>query len=194
MSRVLALTLMLTATATPSLVAQARNVTVNRVRLTDQQVKAFEQRWRIQVNDGKYWYDRVSGAWGMDGGPTAGWIMPGLELGGPLPADASGGTTGVFINGRELHAMDVAALMRIGPVYRGRWWVDAQGTFGLEGGPPMGNLWLLAQQRGMQAGQAWSHYSKDGNSFVGGDGNGCTYFNSHDYGTSSSTSWASPGC
>jgi hypothetical protein len=194
MSRILALTLLLSAAAPPSLAAQTRQVTVNRVRLTDQQVKTFEQRWRIQVNDGKYWYDKVSGAWGMDGGPTAGWIMPGLDLGGPLPADASGGTTGVFINGRELHVMDVAALMRLGPVYQGRWWVDAQGTFGLEGGPPIGNLWLLAQQRGMRPGQAWSHYSKDGNSFVGGDGNGCTYFNSHDYGTSSSTSWASPGC
>jgi hypothetical protein len=194
MPRILALTLLLSAAATPSLAAQTRQVTVNRVRLTDQQVKTFEQRWRIQVNDGKYWYDKVSGAWGMDGGPTAGWIMPGLDLGGPLPADASAGSTGVFINGRELHVMDVAALMRLGPVYQGRWWVDAQGTFGLEGGPPMGNLWLLAQQRGMRPGQAWSHYSKDGNSFVGGDGNGCTYFNSHDYGTSSSTSWASPGC
>jgi len=194
MSRILALTLILSAAATPSLTAQTRNVTVNRVRLADQQVKTFEQRWRIQVNDGQYWYDQVSGAWGMDGGPTAGWIMPGLDLGGPLPADASGGTTGVFINGRELHVMDVAALMRLGPVYQGRWWVDAQGTFGLEGGPPMGNLWLLAQQRGMRPGQAWSHYSKDGNSFVGGDNNGCTYFNSHDYGTSNSTSWASPGC
>jgi hypothetical protein len=194
MSRILALALMLTTVVSPSLAAQTRNVTVNRVRLTDQRVKGFEQRWRIQVNDGKYWYDKVSGAWGLDGGPTAGWIMPGLDLGGPLRADASGGRTGVFINGRELHTMDVAALMRLGPVYQGRWWVDAQGTFGLEGGPPMGNLWLLAQQRGMRPGQAWSHYSKDGNSFVGGDGSGCTYFNSHDYGTSSSTSWASPGC
>jgi len=194
MSRIIGVLALALAATASSLAAQHRNVTVNRVRLTDSQVKAFEQRWQVTVHDGRYWYDRVSGAWGMDGGPTAGWIMPGLELGGPLPADASGGATGVFINGRELHPLDVAALMRLGPVYQGRWWVDAQGTFGPEGGPPMGNLWLLAQQRGMRPGQAWSHYSKDGNSFVGGDGNGCTYFNSRDYGTSTSTSWASPGC
>ncbi len=174
--------------------AQQRAVVVNRVRLSDQQVQAFERQWRLQVRDGNYWYDKVSGAWGMDGGPTGGWIMPGLELGGPLPADASRGNTGVFINGRELHQLDVAALMRITPVYQGRWWVDAQGTFGAEGGPAMGNLWLLARQRGMQPGKAWSTYANGGNSFLAGDENGCTYFNSHDYGSGSSTSWASPGC
>jgi hypothetical protein len=41
----------------------------------------------------------------------------------------------VFINGRQLHMMDVAALMQITQVYQGRWWVDAQGNFGAEGGP-----------------------------------------------------------
>jgi hypothetical protein len=176
------------------LTAQQRTVVVNRVRLTEQQIQHFEQRYNVKIQNGKYWYDRISGAWGMDGGPTSGWILPGLDLGGSLPADASNGHTGVFINGRELHAMDVAALMRITPVYQGRWWVDAQGTFGAEGGPALGNLWLLARQRGMQPGKAWSVYANGGNSMVAGDENGCTYFNSHDYGTSTSTSWASPGC
>lgn len=189
-----ALALIAFALSGPTLAAQQRSVVVNRVRLSEQQVRAFEQRWSVKLQDGRYWYDRVSGAWGMDGGPTAGWIRPGLDLGGPLPADASNGNTGVYINGRELPQTDVATLMRITPVYPGRWWVDAQGTFGAEGGPALGNLWLMAQQRGMQAGKAWSVYANGGNSMVAGDGNGCTYFNSHDYGTSSSTSWASPGC
>ncbi len=174
--------------------AQQRAVVVNRTRLTDQQVKAFEQRWNVQVRDGAYWYDRVSGAWGMDGSGTAGWIMPNLALGGPLPADASHGNTGVFINGRELNEQDVAGLMRITPVYRGRWWVDAWGSFGAEGGPALGNLWLLARQRGMQPGKSWSMYANQGNSFLAQDENGCTYFNSRDNGSGSSTSWASPGC
>ena len=192
--RIPGIVLALATLAAPVLRAQHRVVVVNRVRLTEEQVKAFEQRWSIQVRDGTYWYDRVSGAWGMDGGPTAGWIMPGLELGGALPADASHGNSGVFINGRELHQLDVAALMRITPVYPGRWWVDAQGTFGAEGGAPIGNLWLLARQRGMRPGQAWSMYANGGNDFLAKDENGCTYFNSRDNGNGTSTSWASPGC
>jgi hypothetical protein len=170
--------------------AQERQVVVNRVRVSEQELRGFEQRWRTQVRDGTYWYDRTSGAWGLEGGPTAGWIAPGLNLGGTLRADASGGHTGVFVNGRELHLMDVQALMQIVQVQRGRWWLDAQGNFGPEGGPVWGNLIAISQQR---SGKSWSSYSKDGHSFIGGDGN-CTYFSSHDVGTSTDYSYASPGC
>jgi len=171
--------------------AQQRMVLVNRVRISEQELLGFEQRWNTRVQNGNYWYDRMSGAWGLEGGPTAGWISPGLSLGGPLRADASGGNTGVFINGRELHPLDVQALMQIVQVQRGRWWVDGQGNFGPEGGPVWGNLMALAQQRGR--GKNWSSYSSDGHSFIGGDGN-CTYFSSHDAGTSTDYSYASPGC
>lgn len=174
-------------------VAAQRVIVVNRVRLTETVIRDFEERWRVPLKNGQYWYDRVSGAWGLDGGPTAGWIKPGLDLGGPLPADASHGTTGVFINGRELPTQDVAALQRITPVYRGRWWVDGNGNVGPEGGPMLTNLWDLARQRGMLPGKSWSAHSKDGSALVAGDENGCTYFNSADVGTGS-TSWASPGC
>jgi hypothetical protein len=173
------------------LAAQQRQVVVNRVRISDRDLQQFEQRWNTRVQNGNYWYDRLTGAWGLEGGPTAGWISPGLGLGGPLRADASGGNTGVFINGRELHLMDVQALMQIVQVQRGRWWMDAQGNFGPEGGPVWGNLMVLAQQRGRS--KSWSAYSSDGHSFIGGDGN-CTYFNSHDVGTSTDYSYASPGC
>ena len=141
-----AVTLALTALTALPAAAQQRIVVVNKVRLSEQQIASFEQRYGVKVQAGTYWYDKVSGAWGMDGGPTVGWIMPSLDLGGPLRPDASNGNTGVFINGRELHQQDVMALMRITPVYQGRWWVDSRGTFGAEGGPAIGNLWILAQQ------------------------------------------------
>jgi hypothetical protein len=187
----LALTLMVMAAVTRA-ESQQRQVLINRVRVPDQTLTALEQQWNTKVPDGHYWYDSFSGAWGMEGGPTAGWIPAGLQLGGPLRADASGGNTGVFVNGRELHFQDVAGLMQIMPVYRGRWWVDAQGNFGAEGGPVLGNLRALAQQQ--RGGQYGSVYANGGRDMLATDGNGCHYFNSHDYGTGTSTSWASPGC
>jgi len=187
-------TLALVAALVPTPGAAQHSIVVNRVHLTESTIQVFEQHWHVALKDGRYWYDRVSGAWGLDGGPTAGWIIPGLELGGPLPADASRGSTGVFVNGRELPVEDVLALQQITPVYRGRWWVDGYGNVGAEGGPMLGNLWALARQRGMRPGKAWSVYANQGNDLVAGDENGCTYFNSHDAGTGSSTSWASPGC
>jgi len=112
--------------------------------------------------DGEYWYDARSGAAGRWGGPAVAIFPAGLELGGPLPATASGGgsgkLTGVFINGRELHPVDVAGLQALlGQVWPGRWWVDAQGFFGAEGNPaPLGNLLAAARARGAGGRQAWS--------------------------------------
>lgn len=188
----IALLLALCVLSTASAAAQQRNVVINHARLTDQAVRGIEQQWKTQIPDGRYWYDRVSGAWGLDGGPTAGWIPPGLDLGGPLRADASNGNTGVFVNGRELPMQDVAGLMQITPVYRGRWWVDALGNFGAEGGPMLGNLRVLAAQR--RGGSNGAIYANGGRDMLGTDDNGCHYFNSHDYGSSTTTSWASPGC
>jgi hypothetical protein len=122
------------------------SVVINRVPPSDDQLSALEQRYRFRIPAGSYWYDNVSGAWGMEGGPTAGFTLPGLDLGGPLRADASHGNTGVFINGRELHHLDVLGLQQIvGRVIPGRYWVDSQGYCGYEGGPALLNLRQLAQ-------------------------------------------------
>ena len=166
--------------------AQTRRVLINAVRLPDAQVQSLEQQYRVKLADGDYWYDQRSGAWGMRGGPTAGFTVPGLQVGGRLRPDASAGNTGVFINGRELHQYDVMALMRLGPVYQGRYWVDGQGNFGFEGGPALGNLRLLAQAAGRGA---QSTYTRDGSMF-GSDGNGCLVFND----PSTHTSYSGSGC
>lgn len=127
--------------------AQERAVIINQTRLDDATVQALEQAYQVQVLDGRYWYDARSGAWGYEGGPVAGLILPGLDLGGPLRADASGGTTSVFVNGRELHVQDVLALQQlVGVVLPGRYWLDAYGNVGYEGGPALLNLAVLAQQ------------------------------------------------
>jgi hypothetical protein len=123
---------------------RSRAVIINRVPLTEQQIAFLEQRLRMRVQEGSYWYDKASGAWGLEGGPTVGVGMAGLNMGGPLRADSSRGNTGVFINGRELHQMDVVGLQQLGPVYRGRYWVDAYGNCGREGGPFVLNLVQVA--------------------------------------------------
>lgn len=123
-----------------------RQVFVNGVRLRDDQITFLEQKYRTQLPNGNYWYDRMCGAWGMRGGPVLSTIEPNHELGGALPADASNGNTGVFINGRELHYLDIALVQRVVPmILPGRWWVDVYGNFGGEGGPMLGNLFTYAQ-------------------------------------------------
>lgn len=114
--------------------------------------------------DGRWWYDVRTGAFGASGGPTVGFLPPGLALGGTLRADASGGGDGryggVFINGREIHPLDIAGLRRlIGQVIPGRYWVDAAGNFGIEGGAVLGNLLAMAQANGHAAGPRGSQAS-----------------------------------
>ena len=75
---------------------------VNGQALPAATVRTLEQAYRVPIAPGRYWYDAMSGAWGREGGPIAGQMMPGLRLGGPLAADASRGNSQVFINGREL--------------------------------------------------------------------------------------------
>jgi len=157
---------------TPARPTPSRSVVINRARLDDDEVAALERASGVAIRDGRYWYDPMCGAWGLEGGPCAGFVRAGLRVGGPLRADASRGTTGVFVNGRELHVMDVSALQQFGPVYRGRYWVDAQGNFGLEGGPALGNLTGAWQMAG---GNAWTVQSPFGT--AGGDGAGFLFFN-----------------
>ncbi|MDQ2920409.1 MAG: hypothetical protein M3R52_02160 [Acidobacteriota bacterium] len=126
-----------------------RQVFVNGVQLRDDQVSLLEQKYRSSLPDGYYWYDRMCGAWGIIGGPVLCTLEPNHDIGGPLQPGASGGNTGVFINGRELHYLDIALLQRVVPmIIPGRWWLDVYGNFGSEGGPMLGNLWTLAQTQG----------------------------------------------
>ena len=150
-----------------------RAVYVNSVRISDEEVAAMESAWNTAILDGRFWYDAACGAWGSEGGPCTGFINAGIGLGGPLMPTASGGDTGVFINGRELHRLDVVALRRLGPVFPGRYWVDGYGNFGFEGGPMLGNL-AAALQMPAQSGNPWTVNSSAGT--VGGDGNGFLFF------------------
>jgi hypothetical protein len=150
----------------------AGGVTVNGVSITPEKVQSIQKQYGIRIVNGDYWYDKISGAWGYIGGPTVGQIYPYIDLGGPMKADVSNGNTGVFINGRELHVMDVRALQQITIVIPGRYWCDAMGNIGFEGGPALANLWALAnaansQGAGVKREGILSTYDKTGAVVIG---------------------------
>src|SRR5690606_31415590 len=76
-------------TAATGLAAQGTGIVVNGRPLTGEMIRSLEAFYRVRMAPGTYWYDPYSGAWGLEGGPVAGLILPGLELGGSLREDAS---------------------------------------------------------------------------------------------------------
>jgi len=157
------------ATARP---APAQQIRINRTTISENQIRKIERDYRMRIPPGDYWYDRVSGGWGVEGGPTLGFTLPGLNLGGRLRADASRGDTGVFINGRELPMQDVLGLQQLSvPVMRGRWWIDSNGNAGVEGNPaPVCNIFQFSRGKG----GAYQRSTAGG--YIGGDGNTSYFF------------------
>jgi hypothetical protein len=132
----------------------AADVVVNGVLLSAGQVAAFEHRYGMRLPAGAYWYDPESGAWGVQGGPTAGRARAHVNVGAALRADASGGgdgkLTGIFINGREIHPQEAALLSQYVSLVPGRYWIDAAGNAGYQGLPAMVNLVDEARARGSE--------------------------------------------
>ena len=119
-------------------------IVVNEIELTTEEGYALMQAYGV-IPAGNYWYDPLSGLWGNWGGPAGGQISPGLPFRGSLSPNASGGGTGVFINGREIHTLEFQLLQQtFGSVTAGRYWMNAQWIGGVEGGPPAFNLQAAA--------------------------------------------------
>jgi hypothetical protein len=149
-----------------------RAVRVNKALLGRAELDTLAQveaSYNTRLPDGEYWYDAKSGAFGRWGGPAEAVIPPGLALGGPLPPDASGGGTGIYVNGRELHPIDRDRLQVLlgGVIAAGRYWVDGQGNAGQEGGPPVVNLYAAARAR---FGNGTSSNAQGWNATVGSTG------------------------
>ncbi|PHS19508.1 MAG: hypothetical protein COA86_04290 [Kangiella sp.] len=151
------------------LTAQAKDVYVNNQKLDDSSVYTLEQFYKIIIADGYYWYDNLSGHWGFMGSPPQGQIVSGLGLGGPMPQNASNGKTGVIVNGRELHQIEVNQIIKAyGKVYRGRFWLNAQGLAGYEGQQAIFNFAQVKRKK------SYNRRSLFGS--TGGDGE-CFYYN-----------------
>jgi hypothetical protein len=163
--------------------AQARGIVVNGVVLDERSVAALEAGYRTRLAAGRYWYDRRSGLWGHELGPAQGQIAPGLALGGPLQARASvgarAGITGVFVNGRELHPQELVYLQQLyGSVRPARYWLDAGGVGGFEGGPAIFDL------RARAIAQQGAAYTRRGPGGLTGSDGQCSYYNDPSSGAS----------
>ncbi|GAB4857502.1 hypothetical protein Ancab_015410 [Ancistrocladus abbreviatus] len=63
------------------------------------------------ISPGDYWYDSQAGFWGVMGNSCLGIIPPFIqEFSFPMPVNCAGGTTAVYLNGRELHTRDLDIL------------------------------------------------------------------------------------
>jgi hypothetical protein len=163
--------------------ALGRDIAVNGVGLDDRSIAAIESAYRTRLAAGRYWYDRASGLWGLEMGPAQGQIAPGLALGGPLSPRASvgrhAGVTRVFVNGRELHPHELAHLQRLyGAVRPARYWLDARGIGGYEGGPPQFDLRARAMQQ-----RSAGYIRRTPGGAMGSDGQ-CSYYNDPSSGAS----------
>ena len=171
----------------PACQVQPRQVFVNRVRLSDETVHVWETLYQTKIADGRYWYDNACGALGHEGGPTIVFIRAGLELGGRLPSNISGGKTGVYVNGRELPVPDLKALIQmVGVLKSGRYWLDAKGNLGAAGDSAFANLVQIsaALHRHQQASRSGGVYGST--TGMGGtvavDGQGGAMFSGRDPG------------
>ncbi|WCJ22386.1 hypothetical protein M5689_004480 [Euphorbia peplus] len=97
------------------------NVSVNGHLIPDRLLKKAE-KVAGPIHPGQYWYDVRAGFWGVVGGPCLGIIPPCIEeFNYAMPEKCSGGNTGVYVNGRELHQKDLDLLAGRGlPIDRDR--------------------------------------------------------------------------
>lgn len=184
-------------------------IVINNQPLDAEQALQLSQQIGQLVAPGHYWYDSASGLWGYQGMPAAGQLPPNLVgVTAPVPANASGGLTNVFINGRSLHPQEVMQLsMLVGQVPPGRYIMNARWQVAYEGGSfaqplvDLGALAMQAQAMQMQqqqggTGMRWFGAQNTGNSVylpelggrsggtaVGRASDGCTYVVSGDYST-----------
>ena len=138
-----------------------KKIIINDEAIDSATISQLEKTYHVTFVSGSYWYDKLTGAFGRKGGPCTGVGIPGLQLGGPLKPDASGGGSNVFINGRDLHPQDVQGLQTFMQVIPGRYWMDAYGNFGYENYPSiLGNVYLLYKAK-FSGGAKGSYYKNN---------------------------------
>jgi hypothetical protein len=146
-------------------------IKINNIVLTKEQTREIVARYGIMPKPGNYWYDKVSGLYGVVGFPSYGFMYPGHNF-GELSRNASSGNTGVLVNGRELPQMEwiIWSYILGTQVLPGSYWLDATGNVGYQGyNVPVVNLFAAAQKnsyagKGGSGDNFWSSRFGAGNS------------------------------
>jgi len=129
-------------------------ITVNNAPMPDWVLVKYPT---LAGQQGAFWLDCRSGLWGAIGGPSQGQLPPHFKINcDSMSAHVSGQGTEVFINSRALHSEEVRFLESLfGHVAPGRYWLNHQGTGGIEGNPqPLFNIAQRIQLRSSQGGQS----------------------------------------
>ena len=124
-------------------------VRINGNVLSLETVGQMEAFYGVRPVPGDYWYDYQSGLYGIMGQQAAGMMYPGHAF-GQMPENASNGNSGVFMNGRNITALEAEylAILLQTPVMPGRYWLDAYGNCGIEGlTVPLVNFYEVARMR-----------------------------------------------
>jgi hypothetical protein len=138
--------------------AQETGILINGLPLSAEEVASYG----VDLPPGRYWYDQVSGLWGVEGGPSLGQVVAGMPLGGPLQPEASMGDTGVFFNNREIHGDELAELLQMfDEVQPGRYWLGADLAGGIEGQPASFDLSGAGAAASGESGEQDSGYFED---------------------------------
>jgi hypothetical protein len=173
------------APAKPAGTPAASRVAINGRALTAGQIQEMLETYGVKPAPGSYWYDARSGMYGVIGMAPAGFMLPGHDF-GPLPADASRGNSGVFINGRNIPQEEHLLLNLIWNTYiqPGAYWLDAYGNVGYEGSDyPIANLLVQLQA-----------ISQAGGGSVGGDNIWSSRYSAGNYTADNSAGYVSvPG-
>jgi hypothetical protein len=147
-----------------------KEVTINNLTLSQQQISEIEKTYGIKPLPGNYWYDSQSGLYGVMGYPAYGFMYSGHQFGN-IDRNASNGNTGVIVNGRELPQSEWTVWSYILGywIQQGSYWLDSSGNAGYEGSSiPLVNLFVAAQQnaylgRGGSGDNFWSTRFSAGN-------------------------------
>ena len=162
MSRTLLILAIVGTLGSPAVAQSDRTQTfINGKALTADQRAEFTRIYGVRPLGGNFWYDTASGLWGVVGREAFGVLRPGHSY-GTVSATASAGTTGVFINGRQINMAEALYIKSLlGSVVPGRWWLDGRtGNFGLEGNPmPAGNLFAIAKAAQSRGGGGTYYYN-----------------------------------
>lgn len=150
--------------------AKSDEVIINDMVLSKEQIQEIVDRYGVTPKPGNYWYDKVSGLYGVVGYPSYGYMYPGHEY-GELKRNVSNGNTNVIVNGRELPYTEWAVWSYIIKywIQPGNYWFDDQGYAGYVGNPtPIINMFLAAKQnayngKGGSGDNFWSSRFSAGN-------------------------------